>query len=351
MSIQAGGPQAERREKGNNMIQRLFASVCVIGCVIFVAGQSIAAEPNQLRAAAEKSLALLQECGPKFFAQSGCIACHQQSVTSLALGEARKRGIQVDERTAREQVYVTSMFVRSFREKFLERADQPLSSPPSVGYITLGLAAENYPPDENTDALVIEMAGRQQTDGSWTAFSHRPPLEYSRIASTALAMRAMQLYGPSGLKAQFDERSQRARKWLLAAEPATNHDQAFRLLGLHWAGADKKLVETQRDALLKTQLSNGGWPPQASMEGDAFATGLTLYALNVGGDLAPSHEAYQRGIEYLLRSQLPDGSWHVKTRSFPFQTYFESGFPHGPDQWISATATGFATIALINSIP
>jgi Prenyltransferase and squalene oxidase repeat len=332
------------------MIRRLI-SLCALGGGLFATGWSAAAEPMELRAAAEKSLALLQECGPKFFAQSGCVACHQQSVTSLAVAEARKKGLTVDEKTARQQIHVTALFVRSYREKFLERADQPLSSPPSVGYITLGLAAENYPPDESTDALIVEMAGRQQPDGSWAAFSHRPPLEYSRIGSTALAIRAMQLYGPPGLKAQLDERSQRARQWLLAAEALTNHDQAFRLLGLGWAGADRKLVEGQSDALLNAQRADGGWSPQASMESDAFATGLTLYALKFGGDLAPSQVAYQRGVEYLLRTQLADGSWHVKTRSFPFQVYFESGFPHGEDQWISATATGFATVALVAALP
>src|SRR5262245_7711793 len=217
--------------------------------------KSIAApvDPAQLKAAAEKSLPLLQECGPKFFERSGCVACHQQSVTSLAVSEARKRGLKVDEKTARAQVHVTVQFIKNYREKFLERADQPLSSPPSVGYIALGLSAEHYPPDENLDALIVDMAGRQHTDGSWAAFSHRPPLEYSRLASTALAIRSMQLYGPPGLKSQFDERSQRARQWLLAAEAATNQDQAFRLLGLSWAGVDQKLVEVQRDALLKSQ--------------------------------------------------------------------------------------------------
>jgi hypothetical protein len=56
-------------------------------------------------------------------------------------------------------------------------------------------------------------------------------------------------------------------------------------------------------------------------------------------------------VEFLLQAQLDDGSWHVKTRSFPFQPYFESGYPHGPDQWISAMATGFAAAALIDSLP
>src|SRR6478736_801594 len=175
------------------MLQKLFLGVCVLGGALLAAHYSLAAEPPEIKAAAEKSLALLQEYGPKFFAKSGCIACHQQSVTSLAVAEARQRGLKVDEKTAREQIQVTVLFAKNFREQFLERADQPVSSAPSVGYVTMGLAAENYPPDENTDAMVVEMAGRQQTDGSWTAFSHRPPLEYSRIASTALAIRAMHL--------------------------------------------------------------------------------------------------------------------------------------------------------------
>src|SRR5262245_63984579 len=104
---------------------RLLISVCVVSGSLFVINMSAAAEPTQVKAAAEKSLALLQECGPKFFVQSGCIACHQQSVTSLAVAEARKKGLTVDEKTAREQIHVTAMFVRSYREKFLERADQP----------------------------------------------------------------------------------------------------------------------------------------------------------------------------------------------------------------------------------
>jgi hypothetical protein len=36
----------------------------------------------------------------------------------------------------------------------------------------------------------------------------------------------------------------------------------------------------------------------------------------------------------------------VKSRSFPFQPYFESGFPYGSDQWISMAGSSWATIAL-----
>jgi hypothetical protein len=312
---------------------------------------TMAAEPRQARAAAEKSLVLLQRCSPEFFRQTGCVACHQHSVTSLAVGEARRRGLAVDEQSAREQIQITTLIVKSSRSRLLQRVDHPLNSAPSAGYIALGLAAENYPPDENTDAMMIELAGRQTPDGSWTAFSHRPPLEYSRISATALAVRAMQLYGPQGLKESFDRRIDRARNWLIAAEPKSNSDHVFRLLGLAWSRGDKGQIQAQADSLVKQQHPDGGWSELPEAASDAYATAMTLYALREGGGIVAADPAYMRGVDYLLRTQLDDGSWHVKTRTLPFQPYFESGFPHGADQWISAAATGFAAVALISTLP
>ena len=62
--------------------------------------------------------------------------------------------------------------------------------------------------------------------------------------------------------------------------------------------------------------------------------------------LPVSAPVYRRGLRFLIRTQLADGSWHVRSRSKPFQTYYESGFPHGKDQFISITASGWATAAL-----
>ena len=52
-----------------------------------------------------------------------------------------------------------------------------------------------------------------------------------------------------------------------------------------------------------------------------------------------------------MSTQQSDGSWHVKSRSDPFQTYFESGYPHGKDQFISIAAAGWATTALALALP
>ena len=306
---------------------------------------------TDVRAAAEKSLALLQKCGPEFFAKSGCVACHQQSVTSLALAAARTRGLQVDEQTASDQLRITAITIKSYRDRFLQRVDHPANSAPATGYILWGLGEEKYPADEAIDANIIEMAGRQTPDGSWTAFGHRPPMEYSRVAATALAIRAMQLYTPPGLKRSFNERIARGRDWLLAAQPASNTDEAFRLLGLAWSGAKTEAIQSQAQSLAARQRDDGGWAQLETLRSDAYATGLTLYALHHAAKLKTDEPFYRRGVQYLLKTQLPDGSWHVRSRAFPFQAYFESGFPHGTDQWISAGATGYAATALIDSLP
>src|SRR4030095_4629127 len=141
------------------------------------------------------------------------------------------------------------------------------------------------------------------------------------------------------MKQKLQQRIEKAREWLLAAQPAANTDHVFRLLGLSWAGADRKAIDAEIDLLLKQQRDDGGWSQQPTMESDAYASGLTLFALHTGGNLPAEDTRSQRGLESLLTTQLEDGSWHVKSRSFPFQPYFESGFPHEHDQWISATAT------------
>jgi hypothetical protein len=57
-------------------------------------------------------------------------------------------------------------------------------------------------------------------------------------------------------------------------------------------------------------------------------------------------DVYRKGIEFLLTTQHADGSSLVRTRAFPVQPYFESGFPFARHQWISAAGTGWAAKAI-----
>jgi len=77
---------------------------------------------------------------------------------------------------------------------------------------------------------------------------------------------------------------------------------------------------------------------------------MTIFALTESGARPKTDPAIQRGAAFLRSTQQADGSWYVRSRAPKFQPYFESGFPHGHDQWISAMATGWATAGLATGI-
>ena len=69
----------------------------------------------------------------------------------------------------------------------------------------------------------------------------------------------------------------------------------------------------------------------------------------VGPKLLPAVRCAGALIDFLLRTRHDNGAWHVRSRAPKVQPYFESGFPFGDDQWISAAGTAWATIALASA--
>ncbi len=298
------------------------------------------------RAAVERSLLLLQRADVTFLRKAGCVSCHHNSLTAMTVAAARKVGIPVDERAARNQRKHIGAYIEVWQERALQGQGIPGDSN-TVNYLLTGLAAEEYPPDLATDALARYLKNDQFPDGRWRLTANRPPLESSEIEVTAVAMRALQTYALKAQRSEYDKAVWRAADWLRTARPRTTTDRAFQLLGLGWAGDNKDALQKAARELLAEQRANGGWGQLSSMASDAYATGQALVALRESGAIAVTDPAYKRGVEYLLSTQLEDGSWYVRSRAIPFQPYFESGFPHGHDQWISAAATNWATTALL----
>ena len=111
------------------------------------------------------------------------------------------------------------------------------------------------------------------------------------------------------------------------------------------------VVAIAAQALISRQRPDGGWSQLDDHDSDAYATATALVSLQRTKSVMPTDACYQRGVDFLLNAQLEDGSWHVVSRSKPFQTYFETGFPHGKDQFISTAASAWATLALLATCP
>jgi hypothetical protein len=318
-----------------------------------VAQPAVLRQGNTIQAAVPASLALLQRGDASFIPKTGCFSCHNNSLTAVSVAAARKAGFRVDEKIAAQQVQIHAGALQGIRDLLHQGTFVPdlNENPVILAYVLLGLDTEGYKPDLNTDAVAMFIQSHQMADGHWASGPEaRPPLCADDIDQTVLSMRGLQLYSPPVDKAAFAKSIQLAATWIGEFQPRTNYDLAWRLQGLVWGGKSKEAILKARKELLAVQHDDGGWSDLASMESGAYTTGLAMIALQSSG-LPVSDPAYQRGVRYLLATQLEDGSWHVRTRAAGFQPYFDNGFPHGVDQWISSAGTSLATTALALAAP
>jgi ankyrin repeat protein len=317
-----------------------------------------------IRGAVEVSLPLLQTSAATFQEKVGgtCYSCHHQSLPAMAVGVARDRGFPVDQHQARKQYdFVLDLVMKGGEPaaKMLQNGKDRAAQEElerqfpggdiHLGYGLLGIAAWDRKPHRAAGTLALVLAQRQRKEGRWgSECSVRPPAENSDFTATALAVRALGDFAPKERAKEIAPRLARARKWLAKTPPQNTEEKTFRLLGLVWAGAanDDPPVKEAIQALLADQRADGGWAQTPALKSDAYATGEVLVALHQAGGLPITDPAYQRGVTFLLRTQEGDGSWFVRSRATPFQGYIETGFPYGKDQFISATATGWATMAL-----
>lgn len=313
-----------------------------------VSTRSTASRAASVNAAVERSVGLLERSSGTFFVNGGCGACHSHNITDIAVGEARRAGVKVDEAGSAQRLAGAAAQFGSTATRFLERIDGPAVD--ITMYVLAGFAGGAYPPDRATDALTANILAQQAANGSWhRGFIARPPTADGDVSITALGIRAVQRYGPPSRRAELDERVKRAAAWLRGAKVLNAEDRAYRTLGLRWAGAPSSELRRYAREMLDTQRPDGGWAQRAGLDSDAYATGLTLYAL-VQANMPPSDAALQRAVQFLVNSQRADGSWYVASRSPKFQPYFDGGFPYEHDQWISMWGTGWATAALASTI-
>jgi ankyrin repeat protein len=305
-------------------------------------------DADSARRAVSAALPLLQQSEQTITRTRNCVSCHQHSLVAMTVGLARKHGFSVDETIASEErAHVLEDMGTRVRPLMLGTGIDPTLSV----HVLAGLAAEDEPASRITDALVHYFVLRQRKDGHWQQENCRPPDEASDFQFTALAVHGLQTYTPKGRSREIAVRIDQARRWLQNTEPTDTTDRVFQLLGLGWAKAEPESVAKAVAKLTGEQREDGGWSQLPTLASDAYATGLALYALHEGGGVAVNHPAYHRGVEFLLRTQLADGSWFVASRSFPIVEFSGSGFPHGRSQFISAAATCWATMALTLTTP
>ncbi len=296
-------------------------------------------------ASLSRSVALLLPAAPLVFEKRGCVTCHSQALPGQVAAVARAKGIAVNEELAAKNLQQMVSFFKNAAEAAMQ-GDQPAGNFVTVGYVMSAFAAEQHPLDKITAAFTHLLAGQQMADGTWLGNGvSRPPMEDSIVSQTALAVRAMTLYPIPGRKSEVDEKLRRAQRWLLAIEPGSAEERNMRLMGLVWTRAPRTGIEAAMRQIIGLQKSDGGWSQRDVSTPDAYATGMSLYALHEAG-IPVAGEVYRKGVRFLLNNQYRNGAWFVKSRAYPTQPYFESGYPFGHNQWISAAGASWASLAI-----
>ena len=300
---------------------------------------------SSVRAAITRSLPLLQKADEQFMKKAACVSCHNNSLAAMTVSLARVRGIPVNETLASSQAKAINDYLHSWRDRALQGVGIPGDND-TIGYILVGLAAESYPADAATDAMARFLRHQQTAPGFWMPLANRPPIEGDLVQATAITMMALKAYAPAVEREAYDTAIRRGADWLKSQQPRTHEGRVFQLFGLECGDADDATMQKFAKVLLAQQRADGGWSQLPTLSSDAYATGQALVALAKTGVIPVNHPAYRRGVQYLMKTQFADGSWYVRSRAIPIQPHFEAGFPYGKDQFISAAATNWATMAL-----
>lgn len=260
--------------------------------------------------------------------KQNCISCHQQQLPLAAIRLAQSRHFATDRDAAHHQLELLKRNIsvglvtqRDERNTFLEMDLQATFHPePAImlGYTSMDLKLEREPASSATDSVVHQLATIQHADGHWSWNLPRPPIQASDMGATALAVHTLKSFGMPARRRELERRVERARTWLTKAKAESNEERAHQLLGLAWAGEDSGALKKLSRELIHEQRSDGGWGQLAGLDSDAYATGLSLYALLEGDESRPGIPPCSVALIFFCRRSVRMGRGMcagVRTRS------------------------------------
>lgn len=290
------------------------------------------------------ALKKLEQTNEQFFQETGCGGCHHSTLLSFAASRAQRAGhtVQASLVEARKQR------VKGQFSSFLPGLQQMQPLPGDVDSAIYGLLEAQSLGLERSiefETLARYLWAKQLPDGSWSSRGiSRSPIEEADLHRTALALWLVPQFSAPAAKPAVDLMKRDALRWIDARPALTTDERSMKLLGLKWGAAAGATVKKAARSLAALQNADGSWGGNRFLPGDAYSTSLALFALREGAGAEPKTLA--KAVQWLRAAQHADGTWFVKSRAPKFQPYFESGFPYGPDQWISAAATAWAVAAL-----
>jgi Prenyltransferase and squalene oxidase repeat len=319
------------------------------------------ATTEQIQQTVDRAIRYLQTESAAWLSTRKCAACHHAGMPLWALSEAERQGYAIDKKFLAD----TTESLLGSRERLLASkiypnpADPPDPRPQgrglNMGLPFLAVAARSSSTlgegqEQSLKLIAEEIVKKQQPDGSWEFFAtlRRPPINESQTTDAAWIIMALE--GETGPGAPESQRAalSRAIAWFEAAKISDIHqDQVLKVLMGVRSTKPRETMTTTIDELLALQRADGGWSQTVpELKSDAFATGQTLYVLSLAGYTAERSEI-KRGVDFLVATQMLDGSWPMISRSTP------DGSPGSSKLLtpITCAASSWATLGLARLAP
>lgn len=301
--------------------------------------------PIQIHSAIARALPPLKIAAQTHAEKRTCFACHNQAYPMIAFDAAKALGFELDPEFVRDQVQHLRGFVASHRKDWEDHKGTG-GQVDTAGWLLATFEVAGEKPDADTAAMVRYILNRHADRKHWAVSSNRPPTQISSFTTSYLAVRSLKTWGQADDQPAIAKRIDQVREWALNTKPKETQDRVDRLRLLALSGAEWTDVAAAARELQNEQRPDGGWAQLPKATSDPYATATVLTAFAETGTLSPQSTEYRRGAVYLLRTQRNDGTWRVATRAPPIQPYFEAGYPHGKDQFISSSAAAWAVVAL-----
>ena len=302
-----------------NGFHRIRTCLLVAGAVALSA-YGYAVKAGELTAdvdrAIRRAIPFLEREGNAWIEKRKCVSCHQVPFMLWGLNAAKDAGYELndDNLKARSQWSLTWQSWQNPKNK--NESDEASTAKGNVDTMYFVLLGRVDYEAEGTNAsekahirrLIID---NQQDDGSFKPGGQLPlqrrPLEETTQISTMWTLLALPpaendpkrtTAREEALKFLEDDPSPQSTEWLVT-----------RYLLDRQLGDDDN-AEKRLKALLKAQNVDGSWGWLLDEPGDAFGTGIALYALSHVDDdgIAP---AVTRAQQFLAVNQGDDGAWQV----------------------------------------
>ena len=301
-----------------------------------------------------RAIEFLKREVPAWSRDNGCYSCHNNGDAARALYAARQSGYDIPNNALSD----TSAWVAAPAEWDHSKgdpgfSDRRLADIQFAASLVAGIESGVVKDHQAMKAAATRVAQAQAENGSWpidVANVVGSPATYGTALATYMAWQTLN-YAPAPETAAA---KQKAEERLRLIKPDTVPNAAVLLLfhGSRRGNEAKDFKHTQRSnppahvggyetalAFLRgAQTRDGGWGPYADSPPEAFDTALALLALAEFRKESGVTEMIERGRNYLIATQLTDGSWAATTRPSGGRSYAQQ-----------MSTTGWVTLALLST--